>query len=86
MPARIKAHITKQFEKAFRHTPKAKHVLENKETKPYAWCVSLNKSLEKNLKTSDWKGSNVITSFKFNRAVEKTHVVILLICVVFSSC
>ena len=86
MPARVKAHITKQFEKAFKHTPKAKHVLENKETKPYARCVSLNKSLEKNVKTNDWKGSNVIIRFKFNRATEKTHVVIFLMCVVFPSC
>lgn len=47
MPAHIKAHITKRFEKAFKHTSKAEHVLENKETKPYAQCVSLNKSLGK---------------------------------------
>lgn len=86
MPARIKAHITKQFEKAFKHTSKAKHVLENKETKPYAQCVSLNKSLQKNLKTNGWKGLNIITNFKFNRAAEKTHIVIFIICVVFPSC
>lgn len=52
MPACIKAHITKQFEKAFKHTSKAKHVHENKETKPYAQCVSLNKSLKKEMKTN----------------------------------
>lgn len=85
MPAHIKAHITKQFEKAFKHTSKAKHVLENKETKPYAQCVFLNKSLKKkNLKTNGCKGLNIITNF--NRAAEKTHIVIFVICVVFPSC
>lgn len=68
MPARVKAHIAKQLEKAFKHTPKAKHVLENKETKPYVRCVSLNKSLNK---IWDSVTGNVVTSFKFNKATEE---------------
>lgn len=86
MPAHIKARITKQFEEAFKHTPKDKHIVDEKETKTYARCVSLYKNLKKTLKTHDWKGSNVITSFKIHRATEKTHVVIFLICVAFRSC
>lgn len=66
MPAHIKAHITKQFEKAFKHTSKAKHVLENKETKPYAQCVSLNKSLKKKSE-NQW-----LQRFKYNHQLQQS--------------